>query len=481
MNSNPMYMEYVDDADPEEPAPPRRGWRILGWVCIGLSAVMVVGSLAAYGVYRQAFGNIAHEDVNAKLGPDRPEKLNEAMNILMLGSDTRAGANAEYGRQMKDDPPRSDTMILLHLSPGGEQAMAISFPRDLMVQRPECEDREGKTVPGSGRVQINSAFTVGGATCVIKTLESMTDIRIDHFVQVDFNGFKNITKAIGGVPVCLPKDVNDQKSGLKLTKGKHEIEGDVALAYVRARYSLGDGTDTSRIKRQQKFLGALASKVMSAGVLTNPKALLDLLNATTESLTMDSELTVGAMRDIAQGMQGLSSGKLRFVTVPNGQDPLDKNRLALAPTADEFFKSVREDKKPPEEEKKAADKPAQPVPTIPPNQIRVRVFNGSGTDGQAGRVSDSLKAQGFQVTVGGNAERTTATKVLYGSGAENQAKSLAALIPSKPAPAAQTSAAEPGLVDLVIGTDWTDIKGGQQGIPEQQGEIRASDNICNEA
>ncbi|WP_026403658.1 LCP family protein [Actinomadura rifamycini] len=480
MNSNPMYMEYVDDADPEEPAPPRRGWRILGWVCIGLSAVMVVGSLTAYGLYRQAFGNIAHEDVNAKLGPDRPEKLNEAMNILLLGSDTRAGANAEYGRQMKDDPPRSDTMILLHLSPGGEQAMAISFPRDLMVQRPECEDREGKPVPGAGRAQINTAFTVGGATCVIKTLEAMTDIRIDHFVQVDFAGFKNITTAVGGVPVCLNQNVNDPKSGLKLTKGEHEIQGEQALAYVRARYTLGDGTDTSRIKRQQKFLGALAAKVMSRGVLTNPKALFELLNATTKSLTTDSELSVTAMMDIAQGMQGLSSGKLRFVTVPNGQDPLDKNRLALAPGADAFFKSVREDKKPPEEEKKDGAQPKTPAPTIPPNQIRVRVFNGSGTDGQAGRVADSLEAQGFQVTVGGNAERTTATKVLYGSGAENQAKSLAALIPSKPAPAAQTGGAEPGVVDLVIGADWTDLKGGQRGIPKQQGEIRASDNICSE-
>ena len=479
MNSNPMYMEYVDDADPEEPAPPRRGWRILGWVCIGLSAVMVVGSLTAYGVYRHAFGNIAHEDVNARLGPDRPEKLNEAMNILLLGSDTRAGANAAYGRQMKDEPPRSDTMILLHLSPGGEQAMAISFPRDLMVQRPECEDREGKPVPSAGRAQINSAFTVGGATCVIKTLEGMTDIRIDHFVQVDFNGFKNITKAIGGVPVCLNKDVDDEKSGLKLPRGTHEIEGETALAYVRARYSLGDGTDTSRIKRQQKFLGALASKVMSKGVLTNPKSLLNLLNATTESLTTDSELSVTAMTNIAQGMQGLSSGKLRFVTVPHGQDPLDRNRLVLAPDAERFFESVRQDKKPPEEEKKPAEAPAKATPTIPAKQIRVRVFNGSGTDGQAGRVADSLEAQGFQVTVGGNAERTTATRVLYGSGAENQAKSLAALIPSKPAPAAQTSGAQPGVVDLVIGTNWTDLKGGQVGIPKQRGEIRASDDICS--
>ncbi|TYK53502.1 LCP family protein [Actinomadura decatromicini] len=473
MNSNPMYMEYVDDADPQ-PTAPRRGWRILGWVCVGLSVVMVAGSLTAYGLYRKAFGNIAHEDVNAQLGPNRPKKLNNAMNILLLGSDTREGANAKYGRSMKNEPPRSDTMILLHLSPGGGQAMGISFPRDLMVRMPSCKSRKGTQIPAQSRAQINSAFTNGGATCVIKTIESLSNIRVDHFMQVDFNGFKSITTAVGGVPVCLPKDVDDPKSKLKLSKGKHVIKGEQALAYVRVRHGLGDGSDTDRIKRQQKFMGALASKAMSAGVLSNPKRMLSLMNAVTKSLTTDKELTPQVMMDIGREMQGMTSGKLRFVTVPSGPDPLDTNRVALTPAAQPFFSAVRNDKTVPKEPKPGST-------TIPPSQIRVRVYNGSGIDGQAGRVADDLESQGFQVTVGGNATAaTSATKVLYGSGADQQAQSLAALIPSKPAPAARTRGGTPGVVDLVVGSDWTNLKSAGAGIPKQQGEIRANDDICKE-
>ncbi|NKZ08372.1 LCP family protein [Actinomadura latina] len=472
MNSNPMYMEYVDDADPQ-PAP-RRGWRILGWVCIGLSAVMVVGSLTAYGLYRKAFGNISHEDVNAQLGPNRPKKLNSAMNILLLGSDTRAGANGKYGRSLKSELPRSDTMILLHLSPGGGQAMGISFPRDLMIPMPSCKSRRGGTLPAQSRAQINSAFTNGGAACVIKTIESISNIRIDHFMQVDFTGFKTITKAVGGVPVCMPKRVDDPKSGLHLSKGKHMISGETALAYVRVRHGLGDGSDTDRIKRQQKFMGALANKAMSAGVLSNPKKLYSLMNAITKSLTTDKELTPQVMMDIAQEMQGMTSGKLRFVTVPSGPDPADINRVALTEAAQPFFAAVRNDKTVPKEPKPGSS-------NIPPSQVRVRVYNGSGINGQAGRVASDLESQGFQVTVGGNAPSTTAsTRVLYGTGADQQAQTLAELIPSKPQPAARGKGATPGVVDLVVGRDWKNLKSAGAGIPKQQGEIRASDNICKE-
>lgn len=472
MNSNPMYMEYVDDADPRS-APPRRGWRILGWVCIGLSAVMVAGSLAAYGLYRNAFGNISHEDVNAQLGPNRPKKLNSAMNILLLGSDTRAGSNAKYGRAMKNEPPRSDTMILLHLSPGGGQAMGISFPRDLMIPMPSCRTKGGTSTPASSRAQINSAFTSGGAACVMKTIESISNVRVDHFMQVDFNGFKAITDAVGGVPVCLPKDVNDRQSKLRLAKGRHVIKGETALAYVRNRHGLGDGSDTDRIKRQQKFMGALANKAMSAGVLSNPAKLLSLMNATTKSLTTDKELTPQVLVRIAQGMQGMTSGKLRFVTVPSGPDAADPNRVALSAGAQPFFAAVRNDRSVPAEPKPGSVK-------IPPSQVRVRVFNASGITGQAKRVADDLESQGFQVTVGGNAATTRITKVMYGSGADQQAQTLTGLIPSRPQPAAGATGGSPGVVDLVVGSNWTVLKNAKGGIPKQQGEVRANDDICKE-
>ncbi|MFD0856419.1 LCP family protein, partial [Actinomadura adrarensis] len=345
MNSNPMYMEYVD-ADDERPSGRRRGWRVLGWVSIGLSVMLVAGSLTAYGVYRNAFGNITTEDTNALVGPNRPKKLNNALNILVLGSDTRAGAgNAKYGANMTKELPRADTMILLHLSPGGGQALGVSFPRDLMVPIPSCKLPNGRHTNRQAVGQINSAFAYGGASCTVKTIENFTNIKIDHFVQVDFNGFKNITKAVGGVPVCIPNDVNDPQSKLRLTKGTHVISGETALAYVRNRKGLGDGSDTDRIKRQQKFMSQLANKALSRGVLTNPNSMLSLLNATTESLTTDSELNTQAMLRIASGMQDLTSGKLRFVTVPWGAYAPDPNRVALRqPEANQLFASIRNDK-----------------------------------------------------------------------------------------------------------------------------------------
>ncbi|MQY07169.1 LCP family protein [Actinomadura macrotermitis] len=472
MNSNPLYMEYVDDADPQ-PAR-RRGWRILGWVSIGLSVVLVATALTAYGTYLNAMGNIGRDDVNAQIGTNRPQKLNNALNILMLGSDSRAGKNSKYGRKMKNEPPRSDTMILMHLSPGGGQAMGISFPRDLMVQMPPCKRKDGTMTPGSSRAQINSAFTFGGPACVIKTIEGISNIKIDHFMEVNFVGFKAITEAVGGVDVCLPKDVNDKLSGLHLSAGKHTIKGETALAYVRNRHGLGDGSDTDRIKRQQKFMGALANKAMSAGTLTNPQKLFSLISAGSKSLRTDSELTTEEMMKIARGMSGISSGKLRFVTVPSGPDPLDKNRVALTSAAAPFFSAIRNDKTvPPAAPKAAAAK-------IPPNQVRVRVFNASGIYGQAGRVSQDLETQGFQVAGTGNAATSATTKVLYGAGAEQQAQTLAKIVNGTPKPAPGPKLA-PGMVALVIGQDFTNLRtAGSGGIPKQTGEIRASDDVCKQ-
>ncbi|MFC4910493.1 LCP family protein [Actinomadura gamaensis] len=476
MNDNPMYMEYVDDADPPEPAR-RRGWRILGWVSVALSAVMVAGSLTMYGFYREAFGNIAHEDTNTLIGGNRPKKLNNAMNILLLGSDSRAGANAEYGRSMKNEPPRSDTIILLHLSPGGGQAFGVSFPRDLMVPIPSCKKPSGGSTPAEAKAQINSAYTLAGPSCTVKTIEGITNLRIDHFMEVNFVGFKSITDAIGGVPICLPKDVNDPKSKLHLTKGKHVIKGEQALAYVRVRHGLGDGSDLGRIKRQQKFMGALANKAMSAGVLSNPGKLMGMINAGTKSLRTDSDLTASTMLKIGQGMQGMTSGKLRFVTVPWGPDPADHNRVVLSqPSADNFFNALRNDRAVPDEKKT----PASSAPKVPAGQVKVRVYNASGASGQAGRVAAALREQGFQVQVGGNKPTSSTTRILYGSGADQAARTLAAQVPDASAPSASSTSLS-GTVDLVIGTNWTNLKNAKSAgpIPKQQGEIKADDNICD--
>src|SRR5919198_1405068 len=389
MSDNPHFMDYVDDGY-AQPAR-RRGWRVLGWISVILSVIMVATSLTAYAGYLKLQGNINHEDIDAAVGPNRPKKLNNSLNILLIGSDTRAGANARYGRGLAAEPPRSDTMILLHLSPGGEQAVGISFPRDLMVPMPSCKTHNGGSTAPQPIAQINSTFTTGGAACTIKTIESFTNIKIDHFMQVDFAGFKNVVNAVGGVEICLPNDVNDNKSKLHLSRGRHVVKGETALAYVRTRHGLGDGSDLSRIKRQQQFLGSVANKALSAGVLANPGKLARLLNAGTKSLTTDKGLDVPSLLRLGQSLQGITSGRIRFITVPYGAYAPDPNRVTLRqPAANAFFNQVRNDKG-------IQDEAKTPAPKVPPSRIKVRVLNASGVPGQAQRVADQLQQQGHKV------------------------------------------------------------------------------------
>ncbi|WP_157431632.1 LCP family protein [Actinomadura hibisca] len=355
-------------------------------------------------------------------------------------------------------------MILLHLSPGGGQALAISFPRDLLVPIPECTRPTGGAVPATARAMLNEAIARGGPACTIETLEGISKIRIDHFVQVDFVGFKDITTAVGGVPICLDKDVDDRASGFRMTRGPHRVKGEDALAYVRIRKGLGDNSDTQRIKRQQRFLGALAKEAMSAGVLTNPAKMNDLLTASAKSLSTDKRFNVGAMLKVANGMRDLTAGKLRFVTVPSGPYALDQNRVVLTqPDAANFFAAVRNDRTVPE--------PVKPLPT----PVKVRVFNGSGVPDRAAQVAEQLKEQGFTVTGVGNYKRTVpATQIRHAAADRALAGKLEAkLTRTAVLPRAK---AVPGVLDLVIGTDFTGLRTG--GIPRQRDEYRASDNVC---
>lgn len=440
--------------------------KLLAWVAVAAAAVMVTGSLSAYGYYWKLQNAVQHEDVDKLIGGNRPKKLNSARNILVIGSDTREGANAQYGKSLRNKPPASDTMVLLHLSPGGGQALAVSFPRDLMVPIPACTRRDGTKAPGVAVAMLNQAIAHAGPACTVKTLEQVTKIHIDHFVQVDFVGFKRIATAVGGVPVCVKGDVHDKDSGLNLARGSHRLKGEQALAYVRSRKGFGDKSDTARIKRQQHFFGALAKEAMGKGVLTDPGRLNELLSAVAESLTTDKALTVSEMLKIAQGMRDLNAGKLRFVTVPSGAYAPDPNRVALTrPAADQFFDAIRKDVVVPAQEKPSAVEPG-----------KVRVYNASGVEGRAAQVAAQLRDGGWQVVgVGNLRSRTRATHIRYGTGADAQARALAELLPgAKAAPRAKAPA---GVVELVIGPDFTRIRT-SGGIPVQRGESRASDTVC---
>jgi LCP family protein required for cell wall assembly len=327
--------------------------RILLWVSAGLGLLLVVAAGAAGIAYTALNSNIRTDSTTGRLlGPDssRPTQANAAQNILVIGSDSRAGENAGYGSSAG---ARSDTTILLHIARDRRSAVAVSLPRDAMVDVPACTLPDGRvTDPYFG--MFNSAFEQGGTACTIRTVEALTDIRIDHFVVVDFTGFKMMVDAIGGVPVCLSAPVTDKDANLDLPAGRQTLDGEQALGYVRVRYALGDGSDTARMGRQQDFLSAMAQQVESSGVLLNPTRLYPLLDAATSALTVDPGLnSLDKLYDLASSLSDMPSDRTTFLTAPREPYAYDHNRDQFKqPDAGQLFEQLRDD---------------QPVSVTPPS------------------------------------------------------------------------------------------------------------------
>ncbi|MYR45419.1 LCP family protein, partial [Streptomyces sp. SID5910] len=315
-------------------------------VAVAVLGVVAVG--VGWAVYAKLSGNITADEAAAaelaRYERERPTSLvRGAQNVLVIGSDSRSGdGNERYGRDTGTE--RSDTTILLHLAAGRDSATAVSLPRDLMVDVPGCHRRDGSdTDPVFA--QFNYAFEAGGSACTIRTVEKLTGIRIDHHVVVDFQGFKKMVDALDGVEVCLRKPVDDKDAKLRLPAGRVTLDGEQALGYVRARKSLGNGSDTDRIDRQQRFLGALVTKVQSNDVLLNPVKLYPVLDAATSSLTTDPGLaSLRGVYDLARGLRGIPTARVQFLTVPRESYARDANRDQLVqPDAEKLFTRLRTD------------------------------------------------------------------------------------------------------------------------------------------
>ncbi|MFD8197519.1 LCP family protein [Streptomyces wuyuanensis] len=326
----------------------RRRRRSVRWVALGVSLLVLLVSGIGWWLYRKLEGNIT-TDLTAveeleRYDRERPLPApHGAQNILLIGSDSRAGAdNGKYGRDK--GVQRSDTTILLHIAGDRRSVTAVSVPRDLLVDVPSCRTAQG-TRSRPQYAQFNSAFAVGGAACTIRTVERLTGVRIDHHMVVDFHGFKSMVDAVGGVTVCLPASIDDADAHLRLKAGKQTLNGEQALGYVRARKSLGNGSDTERMDRQQQFLGALFNKVQSNGVLLNPARLYPVLDAATSSLTTDPGLdSLRDLFDLARSLRGVPTERVQFLTVPRRSYPYDPNRDVLAqPAASRLFERLRKD------------------------------------------------------------------------------------------------------------------------------------------
>ncbi|WP_327667293.1 LCP family protein [Streptomyces sp. NBC_00485] len=305
-----------------------KGLLIAAWTTAG---IVVLGGTGAGYVYFKLNGNIKSVDIDSALGTSRPTKVdNGSENILVLGSDSRSGKNRKLGGGADDGSARSDTAMIVHVYKGHKRASVVSIPRDTIIDRPECTDTKGVTHDAANGVMFNSAYSTGGATCAVKTVESLTDIRMDHYLEVDFSGFEKLVDELGGVQVTTTKDIKDSESHLNLSAGSHKLDGEQALGLVRTRHGVGDGSDLGRIQLQQAFIKALADQVKHIGVFSNPKRLYDLADTATKAVTADSKLgSVNSLMSFANGLKGIGSSNMHMVTMPVRYDPANPNRVIV--------------------------------------------------------------------------------------------------------------------------------------------------------
>ncbi|GHI94903.1 LCP family protein [Streptomyces olivaceus] len=327
---------------------PRTGRRkallVAAWSAAG---IVVLGGSGAGVLYFKLNGNLTSVDIDQALGADRPEKAdNGSENILVLGSDTRSGGNKDLGGGTDDGTARSDTAMVVHVHKGHKKASVVSIPRDTLVDRPDCTDPDGGDHPAARGVMFNSAYSTGGGACAVKTVESMSGLRMDHYLEVDFSGFQNLVDDLGGVKVTTTEDIKDPDSHLDLTAGTHRLDGEQALGLVRTRHGVGDGSDLGRIQLQQAFVKSLAEQVRDVGLLGNPKKLYDIADTATKTVTTDSDLgSVNSLMSFASGLKGIGPDGMHMVTMPVAYDPADANRVLVEKAkADQVWTALRNDR-----------------------------------------------------------------------------------------------------------------------------------------
>jgi LCP family protein required for cell wall assembly len=408
-------------------------------------AVLLVG--AAGAVYLKLNSNISTFDA-AGLSKNRPPAAqadasgNKPVNILLIGSDSRSGGNAALGGSGSGPIGRSDTTILLHVYPDHKHAVGVSIPRDSLVDIPPCLLPDGTWSPERTGAMFNSAFSVGNTekgnpACTQNTIEKLSGLRVDHTLVIDFAGFAAMTSAVHGVEVCVPNDIYQgdmnpnlgRKGNLVLKAGLQNLSGQKALDYVRMRHGIGDNSDVGRMMRQQAFLSALLARIKNGG--TSLTSVLPLANAVTKSLTVDPALDSGLkLARFGLSMKNIDLKNIQFITAPWRYAG---SRIDLVhPDVDNLFATLRADRTLDgvNASGKVAPTPT-PAPTADGTGVRVAVYNGTTTDGLAGKAADKLTADHYTVT-GTTTARTqdhTTTRIEYGSAHAAEARTLAGLFP----------------------------------------------------
>ncbi|MFI6702788.1 LCP family protein [Streptomyces sp. NPDC050509] len=443
-------------------------------------SLLVLATAGIGWIYLKLSGNINTFSAGG-LSDNRPVGTSKGQNVLVIGSDARTDGNSSLGGGDKDDIGRSDTAFLLHIYADHQHAVAVSIPRDTLLDIPPCRLPDGTWTKTQVNTMFNAAFSLGQSAqgnpaCTQNTVEHLTGLRVDHTVVVDFKGFAKLTEVVGGVQVCLPQDIyqkdlnpNRATRGERLfTQGAQTVSGRQALDYVRIRHGMGDGSDIGRIKRQQAFVAGLLKKVKSDGL--TPTKLLPLANAATRSMTVDPGLgSADKLISFMMSLKDIDLHNTKFVTIPWRYEGA---RVAIVePDASELWAALKADRTVDGKDasgtkdagtEEATGSPASPTQSatgeasgqVSGGGISVAVYNGTTVTGLAARASRTLTDHDFVVTGAATAssqDRTT-TVIEYGAGLEDRARTVARLFPgAEVTPVSTTSG-----IDVVLGTSYAD-------------------------
>jgi LCP family protein required for cell wall assembly len=468
---------------------PGRKKKILAWTAGGVAVVVLLALGGAYAVYRHLNGNIHQVNISGELGTQPVDTHPQAENIMIIGSDTRNGVGKGYGQGLTTD--QSDTLMIMHIAADRKWVDVMSIPRDSWVNIPACKMGNGQTSSPT-TFKINEAYALGnldgnhtdlGVACTIKTLEQDTGIHIDHFVSINFEGFRAMVNAVGGVEECNTTPINDPKSNLHLSAGHHLLHGYVALAYVRARYTLGNGSDLERIGRQQAFMSSLVERVK--GKLLNPIAIYRFLDAATKSITIDSQLGgIHGLYNLAMSVRNLPASQVTFFTLPTYPRQLvvptdTANVLWTQPEDSTIFQDFRDDVA-------VGNASLQPAkkPKISPHTVSVSVRNGTAQYGLQDSVGSLLQQKGFNVTsmLQESTQDISETVIQYHAGQAAAARLLERKVPGS---AVQEVPGTSSRLVLLLGSNYgttTQTEGTDQATtptPSPSFSSRtASQNIC---
>lgn len=428
-----------------------------------LSVVVLAAGGIGHAVVTSLDTGIARVDPFKDM-KNRPQAGN-GMNVLVVGTDGRDRITPEEKAKYRlgGAPCHcTDTVMIVHISEDRERASVVSLPRDSYAEMPEHVDLTTGRRHHAHPVKLNAAYAEGGPALTVRTVESMTGVKIDHYVEVDFTSFMKTVDAVGGVQICTAKPLKDAYTGLDLAAGPHELDGGQALQYVRSRHVDG-AADLGRMQRQQKFFAAFIDRLTSGGVLLNPVRYREVATTALGSVRADQGFGTEQMLALAKAMRGFTPASSEFVSVPVGVMSFPVKGIGStvkwdAAKAQRLFQSLREDR-PLTPQRPPAPKGPRPVDVeVAPKTIRVQVYNGTRTDGLGGRVDAALRASGFDTTqaprTGPGGREQTRTVIAFDPRWDRSARSLAAALPGaelRPVPG------QGGTLRVTVGADYKGV------------------------